>query len=117
MNISRKKKLIFLVVPMGLVGLLLGLLQVVPSRGDVGVQPILPVGSNIEPEGETPIQMAAETVVMNVRPATEAGNALIQLNPKAYGFDPSSPLFAAIAEVQADFTMKNPTNDAVSMTS
>jgi len=116
MNISRKKKLIFLVVTLGLVGLLLGLLQVVPIRGDVGVQPILPVGSNIEPEGETPIQMAAETVVMNVRPATEADNALVQLNPKAYGFDPSSPWFAAIAEVQADFTMKNPTNDAVNMT-
>ena len=64
--------------------LLFGLLVVSPVRADVGVQPILPGGSNIKPEDETPIQMAAETVVMNVRAATEADNAVIKINPEAY---------------------------------
>ena len=102
-------------------GLMLVVLAFSPSvssqvRADMGVQPILPGGSDIKPEDETPIQMAAETVVMTVREATEADNASVQLNPAAYGLDPSSAWYPAVAEVQADFTMKNPTDGAVSMT-
>lgn len=87
-----------------------------PVRADVGIQPILPGGSNIKPGEETPIQMAAEVVVMNVRQATEADNASIKLNPKWYGYDQRDVWFTCIAEVEADFTMKNPTSDTLSMT-
>jgi len=99
-----------------LVCLLFGLLVVSRARADVGVQPILPGGSDISPEEETPIQMAAETVVMSVRSETEADNAAIQLNPEAYGYQSQSAWFSAVADVQVDFTMKNPTSEAVSMT-
>jgi tetratricopeptide (TPR) repeat protein len=96
----------------GVIGLL------VPSlvRADVGVQPVLPGGSSIKPEDETPIQMAAEIVTMNIRPATEADNALVQLNPESYGYEFRPVWYAAIAEVEADFTMRNPTSELVSMT-
>jgi hypothetical protein len=86
------------------------------AEADVGVQPILPGGSNIQPEAETPVQMAAERVVMSVRPATEADNAAVTLNPQAYGFQTHPAWFQAVADVQADFTMKNPTGAEVSMT-
>ena len=95
---------------------LLVLLVAWPAQADVGVHPILPGGSNIQPEDDTPIQMTAEVVMMNVRPATEADNALITLNPEAYGLQFQPVWFSAIAEVQADFTMNNPTRDAVSLT-
>jgi hypothetical protein len=88
----------------------------ISARADVGVRPILPGGSSLKPEEVTPIEMAAETVVFNVRSATPADNATLQLNPQAYGLDPSYAWFPAVAEVQADFTMKNPTNETVSMT-
>ena len=87
-----------------------------PAEADVGVRPILPGGSNIQPEEETPVQMAAERVVMSVRPATEADNAAVTLNPQAYGLQTHPVWFPAVADVQADFTMKNPTGEAVSMT-
>jgi cell division septation protein DedD len=95
---------------------LIGLLAPLPVRADVGVQPVLPGGSSIQPEGETPIQMAAEVVVINVRSATEADNALVTLAPKYYGFQWDPVWFPGIAEVEADFTMKNPTSETVSMT-
>ena len=60
--------------------------------------------------------MAAEVVVRNVRQATEADNASIKLNPKWYGYDQRDVWFTCIAEVEADFTMKNPTSDTLSMT-
>jgi hypothetical protein len=60
-----------LVCGLVLVGSLFGLLVASPVRADVGVQPILPDGHNIQPEGETPLQMAAEKVVFYVRQATE----------------------------------------------
>lgn len=97
-------------------GILLSLVIASPTLADVGVHPILPGGSNIQPEGDTPIQMTAEVVMMNVRPATEADNALITLNPEAYGLQFQTVWFSAIAEVQADFTMNNPMSDAVSLT-
>ena len=82
---------------------------------DVGPQPILPGGSNLQPEGETSIQMSAEKVVMNVRDATEADNTIVDLNPHIYGFDYHPVWYSAIAEVDADFTMKNPSTENVSM--
>jgi hypothetical protein len=94
----------------------IGLLVAAPVRGDIGVQPVLPGGSSIQPEDETPIQMAAEVVVMNVRSATVADNTLVTLAPKHYGFQWNPVWFPGIAEVEADFTMKNPTREAVSMT-
>ena len=54
--------------------------------------------------------------MINIRPATEADNALVKLNPKTYGLQSHPVWFPAIAEVEADFTMKNPTSDAWSMT-
>ena len=98
-----------------LVCILTCMLVPLPVRADAGPQPLLPGGSSIKPGEETPIQMTDEIVVMNVRTATEADNALIKLNPTIYGLSQPS-WFKAIAEVKADFTMKNPTNDAVSMT-
>jgi hypothetical protein len=95
---------------------LFALLIVSPAMADVGVHPILPGGSGISPGEETPIQMVAETVVMTVRVATKADNAAIKLNPEAYGYQDRDVWFSVIAKVQADFTMKNPTNEAVSLT-
>ncbi len=51
---------------------IIGLTGPSPVRVDVGIQPVLPVGSSIKPEDETPIQMAAEVVKINVRQATKA---------------------------------------------
>jgi hypothetical protein len=101
---------------MALIGILLCMLVSTPVRADVGVRPVLPGGGSIKPVEETPIQMVAEVVVMNVRSATDADNAVIKLNPQVYGLETSSVWFTAIAEVEADFTMKNPTSDALSMT-
>jgi hypothetical protein len=94
------------------------LILLIPStvRADVGVRPILPGGSNIQPEDETPIQMAGEVVTMDVRPATEADNNIIQLNPNAYGLQTQPVWYPMVAEVQAVFTMTNPTSDNVSLT-
>jgi hypothetical protein len=99
-----------------LISLLAGLWMTPPVHADVGVRPVLPGGSNIKPEDETPIQMAAETIVMNVRAATGADNAAIDLNPEAYGYQLQPVWFPAVAEVQADFTMRNPTGQPVSLT-
>jgi hypothetical protein len=93
----------------------LGLLAPSPALADVGPQPILPGGSSLKPGEETPIQMAAETVTILVRPATEADNSLVKLNPRWYGYDSQPVWYPAVAEVQADFTLKNPTGEAVSM--
>lgn len=94
----------------------ISLLFFTPVRADVGVQPVLPGGSSIKPVEETPIQMATEIVIMNVRPATEADNALITLAPRTYGLQFSPVWFPGIAEVEAEFTMMNPTSKMVSMT-
>jgi hypothetical protein len=107
---------ILLVCGLILAYILLGLLISSPVQADVGVQPILPGGSDIKPEGETPIQMTEEVVTMNVRPATEADNTIIQLNPAAYGLQFEPVWYPMVAEVQAVFTMTNPTTDNVSLT-
>ena len=102
--------IIFTISGLVLVCILIGLLVPSSALADVGVQPILP-GAAISSLRETPIQMVAEKVVMNVRSATEADNTVIKLNPEAYGLQSQPVWFTAIAEVQADFTMKNPTSD------
>lgn len=107
---------------LALVCLLFGLMVVSTARADVGVQPILPGGSNISPQDETPIQMEAEKVVMTVRQGTDAENAAILLNPGDLLLpillqEPFYPiLYKAVVDVTAEFTMTNPTNDEVSMT-
>jgi hypothetical protein len=122
MVILPRSSLSLLVCGLVLGCILLGLLVVSPGLADMGVQPILPGGSNIKPEGETPIQMAAEKVVLNVRLATEADDTVVTRNPEEYGlpagYDPGLPagMYPAIADVLAVFTMKNPTGEAVSMT-
>ena len=85
-----------------------------PVRANMGVQPILPGGSNIKPEGKTPIQMTAEKVVLTVHQTADVDNG----NPQLGGLEyyPYFPvLYQAVADVTADFTMTNPTNEAVSM--
>jgi len=115
MKILPIKSFIILVCLSVLWSILFGQMLPTSVRADVGVHPILPGGSNIKPEEGTPIQMAAETVVMTIRQATEADNALIKLNPDAYGLQFQPVWFSAIAEVKADFIMKNPTSDMVGM--
>ncbi len=87
-----------------------------PALADVGVRPILPGGSSLHPDDETPIQMLDEVVTMDVRSATEADNTIIQLNPEAYGLQFQPVWYSYISEVQADFTMHNPTSEPVSLT-
>ena len=116
MNNLPRASLMSLVSGLILVSLGISLLVSLPVRADVGVRPILPGGSNIKPEDGAPIQMVAEKVVMDVRLATEADNAVVKLNPEAYGLQFEPVWFPAIAEVQADFTMKNQASQAVSLT-
>jgi hypothetical protein len=116
MNNLKRKSIVLLTFGGVLFITLLGLAITSPARADVGVRPILPGGSNIQPEDETPVQMAGEVVTIDVRPATEADNAIIQLNPNAYGLQIQPVWFPMVAEVQADFTMHNPSNEDVSLT-
>jgi hypothetical protein len=109
------QSLVYLVFGVVLVSILFSPLVASSVRADVGVQPILPGGSNLKPDVETPVEMQAEKVILTVRKATEADNAVVKLNPEAYGLQFEPVWFPAIAEVQADFTMKNPTSEAVNM--
>lgn len=115
MKILLVKSIILKIGGLLLLGIAISLLVFWSARADVGVRPVLPGGSNILPEADTPIQMLSEVVEMTVRPATAADNALIQLNPQSYGLDMQSIWYPAVAEVQADFSMRNPTNEDVSM--
>jgi hypothetical protein len=98
-----------------LASLLNSVLSCTPARADVGVRPILPGGSNIQPEADTPIQMVMELVTISVSQASEADNSIIQLNPEAYGMQYQSVWYSYIAEVDADFTMRNPTTQTVNL--
>lgn len=115
MKIHPGRSRFLLLCALVIAGILAGLLVLSPAQADVGVHPILPGGSNIEPEGETPIQMAAETVTIDVRAATVADNSLVKLNADFYGFNYRNIWYEVVAEVKADFTMKNPASDDVSM--
>lgn len=99
-----------------ILALLLFNLTPLSALADVGVQPVLPGGSNLKPGQETPIRMAAETVTMNVRLATAADNELIRLNPQWYGYNLHPVWFTAMAEVEAVFTLHNPTAETIGMT-
>jgi hypothetical protein len=112
MDTFRGRSFFLLVCGLALVCIVLGLLILLPVRADVGIQPILPDGSNIQPDVETPIQMTAERVVFNVRQATEWDSATIAYNPTAYGLqNPQIPIWSlSVAEVSAVFTMTNPTS-------
>jgi hypothetical protein len=105
------------ILPVGLPMILVFLLFTLscPAQADVGVRPILPGGSSIEPQDQTPIQMSSELVTMDVRMATESDNAIIQLNPDAYGLQFQPVWFPMVAEVHAVFTMTNPTTSDVSL--
>ena len=116
MIILRRYFRVLLPCGLALLGVLLALIISSPVQADVGLQPVLPGGSNIEPEGQTPIQMSAELVIMKVRSATEADNTIIQLNPQTYGIQYKPVWYSAVAEVTAEFTMTNPTSDSVSLT-
>jgi hypothetical protein len=99
---------------LGLMSLFIGVVFVNPSQADMGVNPILPGGSNIKPEGETLIQMTAEKVVLTVHQTANVDYG----NPQVGGLEyyPYFPvLYQAVADVTADFTMTNPTNEVVSM--
>ncbi len=85
-------------------------------RADIGVQPVLPGGGNIQPETQTPVQMAREVVTMTVRPATAADNALVLLADKTYALQSGAVWFPGVAEVEADFWMLNPTGSDISLT-
>ena len=98
---------------LGLASIFTALVFVVPAQADVGPEPILPAGSSLKPEYKTPIEMQAEKVILNVREATEADNSVVAWDAAGYGFD---VWFPAVAEVEADFTMWNPTNGKVSTT-
>ena len=116
---SRRPYIIQVICGLVLVCIMLGLMVASPGRADVGVQPILPGGSSLKPEDETPVEMQAEKVTLNVRKATEADNAVVKLNPEIYGlqYTQYSPSwYPAVAEVNADFILKNPTSRVVSMT-
>ena len=116
MSTSQRKSILWLTGILLLAGILTLLLNPAGVRADVGVQPVLPGGSNIQPGAETPIQMASELVSMNVRQATQADNTSIQLNPDAYGLQFQPIWYPAVAEVQAVFTMTNPTSEEVNLT-
>ena len=118
MVILSRQSLFLLVCGFILACIFLTLLVPLPVQADVGVQPILPDGSNIQPDAETPIQMSAERVVLNVRQATEWDSARMAYNPMAYGLrNPMIPIWQlSVAEVSAVFTMTNPTSEEVGMT-
>lgn len=114
--VSHPRNFTLLLTILVLTGLLFGLLDPSPVRADIGVQPIFPGGSNIQPEAQTPIQMASELVTITVRQATAADNDILQLNPDAYGLQFQTIWYSYIAEVSAAFTMHNPTTQTISLT-
>ena len=81
-----------------------------------GSQPVLPGGSSLKPGEATPIQLSAENVTMNIRPATEADNTLIDFGLQVYSLQRLPVWFPAIAEVETDFTLKNPTAEEITLT-
>ena len=118
MDTNPRSYFYFLACSLVLVCILAGLLIPSPVRADVGIQPILPDGSNIQPEEETPIRMTSERVEFYVRQATEWDSATIAHNPMAYGLqNPQIPIWSlSVAQVSGVFTMTNPTNQEISMT-
>ena len=93
MDTNPRSYFYFLACSLVLVCILAGLLIPSPVRADVGIQPILPDGSNIQPKEESPIQMTSERVEFYVRQATEWDSGTIAHNPMAYGLqNPQIPI-------------------------
>jgi hypothetical protein len=122
MDVLRSRPFISGLYILFLVCLLCWTLNISPARADVGVQPILPGGSNIKPEDQTPIQMVAESVVMTVRQGTDGDNAAVKLQPGDDGLfpiqvqEPFYPIiYKAVVELNADFAMMNPTGNALDL--
>ncbi len=113
--VSHSRKILLYISILVLAGLLFGLESPMPVHADVGVRPILPGGSNIQPDEQTPIQMASELVTITVRQATSTDNDILLLNPEAYGLQFQDVWFSYVAEVSADFTMHNPTAQTVGL--
>ncbi len=114
MSVHRRQSVVISVCGLLLTCILLSTLFSAPVRAGAA-QPIFPGASSIQPGEKTPIQMMKQVVTITIRPGTEADNGLLNLNTEIYRF--SSPVwFQAIAEVEAVFTMKNPTSQAVSST-
>jgi hypothetical protein len=116
MNSALRRLFFYLFIGLFIAGVYLLIARPLPTLADVGVHPILPGGSNIEPQADTPIQMASERIVMNVRLATAEDNTIIQLNPAAYGLNIQPVWYPAVAMVVADFTMHNPTTSTIDLT-
>lgn len=116
MSFHPRKSSFFQVSILLLICILTALLTPSLVKADVGVRPILPGGSSIQPGGDTPIQMAAEVVTMTVRQAVESDNAVVKLNPDSYGFEIKPVWYEVVADVEADFTMRNPTDTEINMT-
>ena len=108
--------LLLVLLALALAGIGLSIQLPRSATADVGVHPILPGGSSIEPQQDTPVQMADEVVTMDVRKATAADNTAIQLNPAAYGLQFQPVWYPLVAQVQADFTMHNPTTSTIDLT-
>jgi hypothetical protein len=113
MNKLPRKSLSLLGCCLVLLSFLTILLTTAPAQAG-GPQWAMPGGSSILPGEETPIHLLAEIVGMNIRAATEADNQLIKLSQR--GFPSNLTWFSAVAEVESDFTLKNPTNEPVNVT-
>ena len=114
MNIPLRRSLFLLVCSLVLVCILIGVLApALVQAGGPQSQWVFPGGSSIKPGEETPIQMMAQVITINIRPANHADNTAIELD--LTGLPEDRTWFQAVAEVEADFTMKNPTNEAVSL--
>ena len=115
MATHKRQSLVFLISGLLLLFSIFGLKLTSPSLAEEGNHPILPGGSNIVPAEDTSIWMESEVITMNVRTAIKADNAIVILNPEAYGFQSDSVWYKLIAEVQADFSMSNTTDGDVSL--
>lgn len=92
----------------------IGRMDVKIARADVGPVPIVPPGTTLQSTEQTPVQMLSETVQMDVRLATESDAALLSVHPDGipYGIE----WLPAVADVQANFTMYNPTQQDIELT-
>lgn len=93
-------------------GLLFAWIQV--ARADVGPVPFAPPGGGIQTLTDTPVQMAAETVRIAIRLATEADLALFSVQPEDIPY--AIEWLPAVADVQADFVLVNPSDEPQALT-
>lgn len=115
MNAIRRSSFFLLVCNLVLVIIIFSMLAPFPVQAGAK-QPLLPGGSSLKPGEATLIQMASQVVTINIRQALETDNILVNLSPNLYPLQHNPIWFPAIAEVEADFAMKNPTSKAISLT-